>query len=431
MKRPMKRNDRSLLRFSLAVAGIAVAAVVLAGKPDSLIARSTPAAATASRNSGAALGSQDSQATAQKTAGDVYMNLKVLTNIPSDQLIPAMRYITTALGVECDYCHDTKHFDSDDKPTKVTARKMMTMMFAIDKDNFNGGREVTCYTCHRGAAKAQSLPVLTESTMTGGMGGTGMGSGMSGRPGGMGMGMGRPGEAGANGNAPSAPATTVDAIIAKYTDALGGAAAIQKITTLDAKGTASMPSRGNMKADVEELRKAPDEAVMTIRMPNGAEMKHGYDGTGGWQAFPGRGAEDLTWDDLARAKQWASFIPGLNLKQDFVRAQVGGTEKIGDQDAYRVIAFRKGGGRVMFYFDEQTGLLLRVSERIESPLGSLPQDTDYSDYREVSGVKLPFTVTVVHVQGPTVYKWDQIQANVPAEANAFAKPAQKAPAQQP
>jgi hypothetical protein len=79
----------------------------------------------------------------------------------------------------------------------------------------------------------------------------------------------------------------------------------------------------------------------------------------------------------------------------------------------------------MFYFDAQSGLLLRVSERIESPLGSLPQDTDYTDYRDVSGVKLPFTVTVVHVQGSTIYKWDQIQPNVSADDSRFEKPAQK------
>lgn len=420
----MKTDDRSLLKFSCAAAGIAVATLVLAGRPAPLIARSSPPRVSASSGRAHANGAQSAQEPAQKAAGEVYMNLQVLKDVPSDQLIPAMQYITAALGVECEYCHDTKHFDSDDKPTKTTARKMMQMMFAIDKDNFNGRREVTCYTCHRGAAKGESMPILSAATMTGQsmMGG----AGMSARPNGMGMGTAKPSEAGAGANAASsAPAISVDAIVAKYADALGGAAAIQKIAVLDEKGVAEMPSRGGMKVDVEEIRKAPDKALLTIHMPNGAAMSQGYDGTTGWHAFPGRPAEDLTWDDLARAKQWASFIPGLNLKRDFVRAQAAGTEKIGDQEAYRVIGFRKGGGRVMFYFDAQSGLLLRVSERIESPLGSLPQDTDYSDYRDVSGVKLPFTVTVVHVQGSTIYKWDEIQANVSAEDSRFEKPAQK------
>lgn len=426
----MKTDDRSLIRFSLAASGIAIAALLLAGRPALLSARNSQPASRAARAAaapriGQAGTTQAGPEPAQKTAGQVYMNLQVLKDVPSDQLIPAMQYITAALGVECNYCHDTKHFDNDDKQPKLTARKMMQMMFAIDKDNFNGRREVTCYTCHRGAAKPQSVPALSASTTEGqaAMGG----SAMSGRLNGVsiGTGMRKPPESGsgANANASNAPAMGVDAILAKYSEAIGGSAAIEKITTLDEKGGASM--RG-MKVDVELIRKAPDKAVATVHMPNGAAMSQGYDGTTAWRSFPGRPAEELTWDDLARAKQWASFIPGVNIKQDFARAQAAGTEKIGDQDAYRVIAFRKGGGRVVFYFDTQSGLLLRTSERIESPLGSLPQDTDYSAYRDVNGVKLPFSVTVARVQGSTIYKWDQIQANVPVEDSRFAKPEQKA-----
>lgn len=363
-----------------------------------------------------AQGAQEAQPSAQKTAGEFYKNVQVLKNIPSDQLIPAMRYITAALGVECEYCHVPKRFDSDDKPHKATARKMMTMMFAIDQANFNGRTRVTCYTCHRGEGEAAGMPrltydvsgapTITSAEMTQGANG-------------------RDGAAEVGAKAPSLPQVSVDAILAKYTDALGGAAAIQKITSLDEKGTLTMPARHGMQVQVEEVRKAPDKALVTMSLPNGGQIARACNGTIAWESFPGRGAEELTWDDLVRAKQWASFIPGADMKQGFVREQLVGTEKIGDKDAYRVMAVRKGGGRVLFYFDAQSGLLVRVSERIESPLGSLPQDTDYADYRDVNGVKLPFSVTVVHVQGPTVYRWDQIQTNVSVEDSRFDKPAQK------
>ena len=105
---------------------------------------------------------------------------------------------------------------------------------------------------------------------------------------------------------------------------------------------------------------------------------------------------------------------------------MAGVDKIGDRDAYRVIASRAGGGQVRFYFDKESGLLLRVSERIESFLGALPQETNYSDYRDVSGVKMPFSVIVAHADGPTIYKWEQIQANVPVDDARFDKPAEKA-----
>src|SRR5579871_5613355 len=92
-------------------------------------------------------------AAATKTTDEVYKNIKVLKGIPASQLIPAMQFITASLGVKCDHCHAEGHFDSDEKKPKETARKMMTMMFAINKDNFDNERKVTCYSCHRGAAK--------------------------------------------------------------------------------------------------------------------------------------------------------------------------------------------------------------------------------------------------------------------------------------
>src|SRR5579864_4848843 len=100
----------------------------------------------------------------QKTAGEAFKNIQVLKDIPASELIPSMRYVSASLGVGCDYCHEADHFDNDDKPTKQRARNMMKMMFAINQDNFNGKREVTCYTCHRGVAKAASIASLSAAT---------------------------------------------------------------------------------------------------------------------------------------------------------------------------------------------------------------------------------------------------------------------------
>ena len=103
-------------------------------------------------------------AAAPKLAEDQFKNIKVLKGVPADQIIPSMQFITASLGVECEYCHvrgdKGLEFDKDDKKTKVTARKMMEMMFAINKDNFEGHREVTCYSCHRGAADPIGTPLV-------------------------------------------------------------------------------------------------------------------------------------------------------------------------------------------------------------------------------------------------------------------------------
>ena len=108
---------------------------------------------------------QSSSALAGNTAGpkkaeEQYKNIQVLKGIPADQLIPAMQFIATSLGVGCEFCHVEGAFDKDDKKPKVTARKMMTMMFAINKDNFEGHREVTCYSCHRGSTDPVGTPLV-------------------------------------------------------------------------------------------------------------------------------------------------------------------------------------------------------------------------------------------------------------------------------
>src|SRR5579859_4215828 len=102
---------------------------------------------------------------AGKKAEEQFKNIQVLKGVPAEQIFPTMQFITASLGVECDFCHVQGAFEKDDKKNKQTARKMMAMMFAINKENFDGHREVTCYSCHRGNARPQAIPaVMTEET---------------------------------------------------------------------------------------------------------------------------------------------------------------------------------------------------------------------------------------------------------------------------
>ena len=80
---------------------------------------------------------------APKTTDQAFKNIQTLKGLPADQLVPTMQFITASLGVECEYCHVEGAFDKDDKKPKQTARKMMEMMFAIDKGSFEGRRAVS------------------------------------------------------------------------------------------------------------------------------------------------------------------------------------------------------------------------------------------------------------------------------------------------
>src|ERR1700721_4682421 len=91
--------------------------------------------------------------------------------MPGGEGLPSMQFISASLCVECEYCHVAHANEKDDKKPKVTARKMINMMMAINKENFEGHREVTCYSCHHGSAKPVGMPPVMTEDAKAGMGG--------------------------------------------------------------------------------------------------------------------------------------------------------------------------------------------------------------------------------------------------------------------
>jgi len=93
-----------------------------------------------------------------KMAEEVYKNIRNMKGIPAERLPVVMGYFTRWLGVNCAHCHVANDDASDAMPAKQTARKMWNMVIAINRDNFGGNGPVTCWTCHRGSVKPESLP---------------------------------------------------------------------------------------------------------------------------------------------------------------------------------------------------------------------------------------------------------------------------------
>jgi hypothetical protein len=107
----------------------------------------------------------------------------------------------------------------------------------------------------------------------------------------------------------------------------------------------------------------------------------------------------------------------------FSEAQVRGTEKIDDHETYLVIGRREGKPPLRLYFDKQSGLLLRLVRYGETPLGRLPTQIDYADYREAGGVKIPFRWTLARPAGRFTIQVSEVKQNVPVDDAKFAKPA--------
>jgi photosynthetic reaction center cytochrome c subunit len=347
-----------------------------------------------------------------KTASQAYKNIQVLKDIPAYQLIPTMQFISASLGVHCEFCHVEHHFDQDDKEQKKTARKMMTMMLAIDKDNFNGRQEVTCNTCHNGSAHPAGIPVITENEMTPAPAGEGHGGEAHGPNGGGPA-------AGENGAASPPPLPTADHIIDQYYQAIGGADALAKITSRVEKGNLQF---GDRKIPIEIEAKAPDMRMSIAHMPNGDSIT-AFDGKSGWLSGMGRPPRAMSPIDNGAAAIDAYFNLPASLKEHYQRLFPRPPEKVGDQEANVVIAFTRGQPPVKLYFDQTSGLLVRMEHYNQTALGLLPIQIDYADYRDADGIKVPFQWTVSRPGGHFTIQIDNVQQNVPVDDSKFAMPA--------
>jgi len=345
-----------------------------------------------------------------KTAAEAFKNIQILKDAPADQIFPAMQFITASLGVECEFCHVRNAFEKDDKDEKKTARNMMTMMFAINKDNFHGEREVTCYTCHAGAAHPTSIPVISESGPK------------PEPPPGM-PGMNAPGGAGAGASAgPGA-----DAILDKYVQAIGGEEALHKITSRVEKGTLSGMGPGAM--PVQVFAKAPDARVTVVQTQRGENVT-AFNGQTGWMSGFGP-PRPITGGELDNEKRNADFYFASDIKQGYQQISNARPDKVDGHDAYLLVARSPGKPPVRFYFDKDSGLLLREVRYVETPLGRNPSQVDYADYRDADGVKIPFKWTIARPGGRFTIQIDQVQQNVPIDESKFAQPAAPPPPAKP
>ncbi len=346
---------------------------------------------------------------AGKKAEEQFKNIQVLKGIPAEQLFPTMLFITASLGVQCDFCHVQGAFDKDDKKPKQTARKMMEMMFAINKDSFAGNRAVTCNSCHRGNAKPQPIPaVMTEEPK---------------EP----VAAAQPVDT-RESAAPSA-GPSADLLLDKYVQALGGAAAIDKVSSRVMKGTIDF---GGKSLPIDIYSKDPDERISFTHTPEGDSVT-AFTGHGGWLASPGRPEiREMQGSDLDGASIDADMRLATHLKAMFSEMRVQGTEQVGEHSAYLVVGQREGKPPIRLYFDAQSGLLVRLVRYGDTALGLLPTQIDYADYRALSGVKIPYRWTLARPSGRFTIQLSDVKQNVPVDDAKFARPSgeQKAPPKQ-
>lgn len=296
-----------------------------------------------------------------KKSGEVFKNLKVLNDTPSELLLPSMEFITSSLGVHCEYCHVEKAFEKDDKKPKQTAREMMRMVAEINHTTFQGKQGVTCYSCHRGSPKPLTVPVIAKTPPRW----------LS--------------DAADNSPQPASQPSPSE-VISKYITARGGANAFASLTSLEEQGTFESDAQ-RFPTELYVTRSGRSASV--IHLP-GADRTTTLDGASGWLSFPGRPARPLSQAEMGAIRLDADLEFGLDLNTVFPEIRFTGFAKIGAAETVMLSGQRPGLPPVELYFDKTSGLLLRTVYYSPSALGVNPTQTDFSDYRRIGTVKFPF-----------------------------------------
>jgi photosynthetic reaction center cytochrome c subunit len=346
-------------------------------------------------------------------AEEVFKNIQVLKGLTVNEFMETMGFFSASTLLNCADCHTKESSGNwekyaDDTDLKRTARRMVQMMRAINRSFFGGRRMVTCYSCHRGDERPKVTPNLDEMYAT------------------------PPPQEPEQilEQAPGAP--SADQVLDKYIQALGGTQRLAGLTSFVAKGIydGSPVSQMTGESPLEIFAKAPGQRTMIVHSAAG-DATTTCDGRAAWSAAPDLYTPvpvlELSGTDLDAAKVEAELSFPARIKQTLSQLRVGFPSTINNREVQVVQGTSTGQLPVKLYFDKESGLLVRLVRYTDLPVGFNPIQTDYADYREVSGIKIPFRLTMTWVAGQATLKLGDVQLNVPIDAAKFARPAPPAP----
>jgi hypothetical protein len=334
----------------------------------------------------------------EATVGATRPHVEVIKDLPESQLFPVMNEIADSLGVTCEHCHvrTTPNpttvvggwvWDRDDKPAKAAGRRMLKMVRDLNAANFNGRAEVTCFTCHRGSLRPQRVPPLPPTQ--------------------------------AEPPAPPALPGAAD-IIASYKTAVGGEVASRFATTvLTATDDRSEDRHGTFEMQLKQAGKSR----MTIRLPNQGDVVQALDGETGWVTSQA-GTRLLRPDEVQALKRITLRFEPVKILDLPATVRVRGIENVRDRPSYVLQAAIDPGTTRRWYFDVETHLLVREWTARETLVVPLQDQIDYEDYRDVDGVKLPFTIRASDgaPYATSLRRFTRIVHGVPLDDDLFKAP---------
>lgn len=221
---------------------------------------------------------------------------------------------------------------------------------------------------------------------------------------------------------PSGSGPTADQIVSKYIEAIGGEAAHRKLTSRVAKATFIIPDRQNLGGTAEIYEKTPNKSLVVLSFTGFGVHREGYNGVVAWSQEPRSDPRAVTGAELAAVKIDSEFYKEIRLRELFPRLTLKGMKKIRDKNTYKIEGISNEGYSETMYFDAESGLLVRTDAVQESPEGKTVLEIYYDDYRDIDGIRMPYTARHRSPGLSVVFKLSDVKHNVPIEDANFEKP---------
>jgi hypothetical protein len=297
------------------------------------------------------------------TAGQKFKNVKVLKDMPADDMGKVMNIMSESLGVNCDFCHYGYEFEKEGKKEFETSRKMIQMTWDINREYFKGKPEVSCSTCHDGRPHPLSAPNLNPEHLVE--------------------------------RRPKQPETkpSVEAILAKYERAIGMRGSRASKGLSGGRYIKAIRIEPDGTTEREEIWQKPGKLVISTFYPPNYTVTEGFDGTTAWKTS-NTDPIALKPDEIEQIRRTAELFAAADLKTIYPRLEFGTLEKINGRDVYVLRTTSESGTRERLFFDAKNGLLVRRTASLPTILGAFVYQVDYNDYKSFGGVKLPFTTRV-------------------------------------
>jgi len=228
----------------------------------------------------------------------------------------------------------------------------------------------------------------------------------------------------------AAQAQTADEAVEKALAAMGGRTALTKLTTRVITGTMTVSTQGvDVPGTIEMSYKAPNLARSFMKLDlsayGGAEMviDRRCDGKTAFEINSQTGVKEITGNQLENMLNASFPTPFLSYKQAGARVEVAGKEKLGEKDVIVLVFTPKVGSVSRLYFDAQTWQLVRSVGKVSVPEagGEIEQTTDPSDYRDVDGVKIPFTLVMSNPAQSLTIRIQKVEHNKPLDDSIFGR----------